>query len=426
MKDTGDVEQSLLTLVSDVPFDMKALLLAKEKEDNDRVGATKKRRKRFTPNNSDVSTLVDPDAPASVSVRSTRTPITTSTSSGPKCPGLEPKGIVALSAGGSTTDASDTLQDSPMSPLAPSISPRHTNAFLQQILKPSQCKFLLSISINTADELIRADKTEQSNVVQELARWRRERGFREIGSSSLVRAVSQWTSKVQVELDAMEERQNQKERIDGIMKTSPRKKKKKARRKVPKKFDAESGVDPIEALSDKAKQFLRAEGITTAQQFLSRKTSDLTSAYIAWRERQGLNALKGYGAVSIMSGWKGTVRDTCKAIGKDELVQIDTFVRKRSKQHATPMRTHAVTGRESNNCAEDLKVSLDPAKSSCIDKMCIELEESTCARPDILNGLPSRAFTVCSYDKGEFFLLALRLLFPSMIPTDTYIICSQF
>ena len=418
MKETGDVEESLLALVPDIPFDIKALLVSKEEEDSARVEPIKKRQKPSTQEKAAVAA-----APAS-----TPAPVLGSTGcSEPKCSKSKTKGVAAVSISTAPTksepDEPDlspsrsipAMLESSISPSASSPSLRHSSAVLQEVLKPSQFKFLSSAGITTAEKLFRADKSEQSNIIQKLAHWRSERGFDEIDASLLVRAISQWTSKVQSRLDAQEPEDRNEKSKDTITKP-PRKSKKNKRRTVPKKFEAKSGLDPIEALSKMAKDFLMTEGIATAQQFLSRRTSDLANAFIAWREHQGLVALKGFGAVSIMSGWKGVVRDTCRAIGESELVEIDRTVRgKRSKHKATSSKTDAAKGRtrftsyprgerkKTTEAESDDEGKVSSEQETSIFDSLSGVEDTTCSHPTILNGLPSRVFTLCSFDKGGFF-----------------------
>mmetsp|Transcript_12617 Transcript_12617/g.27291 ORF Transcript_12617/g.27291 Transcript_12617/m.27291 type:complete len:2302 (-) Transcript_12617:1765-8670(-) len=414
VKDTGDVEESLLALVPDIPFDMKALLLAKEEEDSARMGPVEKRQK---PSTQDRASVTAAPAPAPAPVLGPGTPTRSTGCSDPTCSKSKPEGVAGASISTAPTKSPEpdlspstsipAMRECSISPSALSPSLRHSSAILEEVLKPSQFKFLSAAGITTADKLIRADKSEQSSIIQKLARWRRERGFDEIDASLLVKAISQWTSKVQTRLDTQKPEDRNEKSKDTITKP-PRKSKKNKRRTLPKKFEANSGLDPIEALSKMAKDFLMTEGIATAQQFLSRRTSDLAAAFIAWRELQGLVALKGFGAVSIMSGWKGVVRDTCRAIGESELVEIDRTVRgKRPKHGAASSKADAAKGRsyprgERKKPREaerdDEGKVLSEQETSGFDSLPV-VEDTACSHPSILNGLPSRVFTVCSYGR---------------------------
>ena len=64
----------------------------------------------------------------------------------------------------------------------------------------------------------------------------------------------------------------------------------------------------LDALSTTARSFLKTMKVCTAEEFLSARSSDLASAFINWRKRQGMAELKGSGPIATVSGWKSIVR----------------------------------------------------------------------------------------------------------------------
>lgn len=292
--------------------------------------------------------------------------------------------------------------------------------FMHRVLKPSQTKFLQSTGITTADSLIRADKSEKSAMVQSLIRWRRDRGFDEISAGSASKAIVDWSRKVETELNAIKQkRKRYSERRDETVvvknvlagkrsgDSDHSRQMKKKKRVVPKKFLEHVGLDPIEALSTSAREFLSTLGVTTAEEFLSETTSDLGSAFISWRARTGLDALKGAGAISIVSGWKGQVRDVCEYLGKQSLIDLDAAVRKKSlsgsggaaslsgstsRKEGLSQLTYSAPSRSSEAPIED-----EPLGPNVLEKP----EDRFVSKPGILNGLSSRNFTVRGNGKGK-------------------------
>ena len=298
-----------------------------------------------------------------------------------------------------------------------------SNDFMHRVLKPSQAKFLQSTGIFNADSLIRADKSEKSTMVQSLIRWRRDRGFDEIPAASASKAIADWSRKVETELNAIKQKRKkdlERENETIVLKNDSTGKRsgdsgqsrqiKKKKRVVPKKFLEHSGLDPIEALSPSAREFLSTLGVTTAEEFLSETTSDLGTAFISWRARTGLDELKGAGAISIVSGWKGQVRDVCEYLGKQSLIDLDAAVRKKSLSGNGGVASSS-GGTSSSSSKEGLSQLPynAPSRSSealiedellgpnVLDKP----EDRFVSKSGILNGLSSRNFTVRGNGKGK-------------------------
>jgi hypothetical protein len=69
------------------------------------------------------------------------------------------------------------------------------------------------------------------------------------------------------------------------------------------------------ALSFTTRQFLQTVGIRTSYDFLSSRSSDLATSFVAWRRAKGKPELKGLGSIASISGWKSIVRKKAKDLG---------------------------------------------------------------------------------------------------------------
>ena len=356
---------------------------------------------------------------------------------------------------GSSGAAALSLRTDALSGSAPTLKPPHdhlsddinlvmhelqSNDFMQRVLKPSQAKFLQSAGIFNADQLLRSDKSETSGIVQSLIRWRRDRGFDEIPATSASKAILDWSQKVETELSAIKQKRRRELEVANeaeVLKSDATRKSggganrsrqiKKKKRVIPMKFQEETGLDPIEALSPTAREFLATIGVTKAEQFLSKTTSDLGSAFISWRSRTGLDELKGAGAISIVSGWKGQVRDVCEYLGKQALIDLDAAVRHKSLsgRGAVPECSGGTRRKEmpmqlAYNAP--VQASVAPPDDETLGPNVLDKpEDRYVCRPGILNGLSSRNFTVrgegigecvpCTRfeEKGEHFFLQYSL-----------------
>ena len=390
VKDTSDLAESLRRALPIVTLDIKTIVASRNNGAGRRKGKT----------NSPASTRGRKHKVSNTSVAAQRANISPGSSTN-----LKP------SQGHLSDDISLVMHE------------LQSNDFMQRVLKPSQAKFLQSTGIYNADSLIRADKSEKSAMVQSLIRWRRDRGFDEIPAASASKAIVDWSRKVETELNAIKQKRKRdfergnetvvlkndstgKRRGDSDQSRQIKKKK----RVVPKKFLERSGLDAIEALSPSAREFLSTLGVTTAEEFLSKTTSDLGSAFISWRARTGLDELKGAGAISIVSGWKGQVRDVCEYLGKQSLIDLDAAVRKKSlsgsggaaissgstsstsRKEGLSQLAYSAASRSSETLIED-----EPLGPNVLDKP----EDRFVSKPGILNGLSSRKFTVRGNGNGK-------------------------
>jgi hypothetical protein len=73
--------------------------------------------------------------------------------------------------------------------------------------------------------------------------------------------------------------------------------------------------DPIDMLSSTTKAFLNSIGITTAAEFLTARTTDISAEFVKWRAAEGRPKLRGLGAIASVSGWKSSVRGKAIELG---------------------------------------------------------------------------------------------------------------
>lgn len=81
--------------------------------------------------------------------------------------------------------------------------------------------------------------------------------------------------------------------------------------------------DPYEALSAVTKRFLGSMGITTAEKFLTTRTTDIAQEFVQWRAREGMPELKGLGAIASVSGWKASIRKAAQDMGKKDVATLE-------------------------------------------------------------------------------------------------------
>ena len=173
------------------------------------------------------------------------------------------------------------------------------------ILSDMTRRFLASIGIRSAEELVSSGTTA---VGEAFVKWRKEQGMAELKGSGRVASVSMWKravkdTAVEMGITLSEERITELDIADDDSDDPEPPKKSRPSVTVPHKrksqvvdepseFDVDEALD---VLSETTKSFLCSEGITTCEQFLSTRTSDLGDLFGAWREQQGLPELKANG-----------------------------------------------------------------------------------------------------------------------------------
>jgi hypothetical protein len=98
---------------------------------------------------------------------------------------------------------------------------------------------------------------------------------------------------------------------------------------VIKKVPLSNLSDPFSVLSAITQKFLRSIGITTGEQFLSRRTTEIAEQFVEFRIQNGMPELKGLGAIASVSGWKAQCRKAATDMGLKELAatEPDSMIR---------------------------------------------------------------------------------------------------
>jgi hypothetical protein len=188
--------------------------------------------------------------------------------------------------------------------------------FLCSVLRRDNIKFLHSVDIRTAEQLIEADKTIDSPLIKELVKHRTELTGTQAQMPTCVRLMYDWTQRVKGKIEEIEGGAEKTALLIG-----------KKRGPKPKNLNDDvvpkpSGgtihdLNALQTLSAAAQTFLKSIGITTTEQILSRKSSSISNAYIDWRAENNIPPLKGYGSIATVSGWKTQVRKFLSEHGVD-------------------------------------------------------------------------------------------------------------
>lgn len=199
--------------------------------------------------------------------------------------------------------------------------------FLEKVLQPENVQFLARHNIFTAEQLINADRRDDSTLVADLVKWRKETTGTDVLNTSCRRLLSGWSTKVsdKVKRVATGELDGEVAKIPAqqpqkpqVAKSSASSTPKRARKRSNKSFD-----DPIETLSSTALTFLKTLGITTGDEFLSTRTSEMANAFLTWREENKMVALKGSGHSATVSGWKAAVRKAAESVENEDSLAED-------------------------------------------------------------------------------------------------------
>jgi hypothetical protein len=239
----------------------------------------------------------------------------------------------------------------------------HSTMFLQDILGKATNELLASANVKSAAELFDAEKTEGSQLYRAVIDANRARSDSECKS-----VVDSWCLSLRTELDLF--RANlpvvapppptsaatiptksastipQKSAATVPVKAevlppkaeapppksskAPPQKKAKikaavdSRPIVPRRTaPTRSFEDPFDGLSNVTKRFLGTMNITTAEKFLSSRTTDISVNFVDWRIKENMPELKGLGAIASVSGWKAQVRKFAKEMGLQDLADME-------------------------------------------------------------------------------------------------------
>ena len=205
--------------------------------------------------------------------------------------------------------------------------------FLVSVLKADNVRFLNSIGIRNAEQLIECDKQPTSAAISALINYRTDATSIQAQPATCVRLMYDWTLRVKTKLTEIKchavgtlaKKRGPKCKEDGepqspVLSVPPTK-------STPKPVRPKSSLrifsDPMEALSASARSFLGSLGIFDANTFLATKTSVMSIAYVPWRESENMPPLKGYGAIATVSGWKAQIRKAAMDAGKHNLAATE-------------------------------------------------------------------------------------------------------
>jgi hypothetical protein len=219
----------------------------------------------------------------------------------------------------------------------------HSTMFLQDILGKATSELLSSANVKSAAELFDAEKTEGSPLHRAVIDANRARSLSECKG-----VIDSWCQSLKTQLDLF--RANlpavappppksaptatlpPKRAATPPPKSTKPPPQKKAKIKaavdsrpiVPRRTTtARSFGDPFDGLSNVTKRFLATMKITTAEKFLSSRTTDISVNFVDWRIKENMPELKGLGAIASVSGWKAQVRKFAKEMGLQDLADME-------------------------------------------------------------------------------------------------------
>jgi hypothetical protein len=256
---------------------------------------------------------------------------------------------------------------------APNIEAALTSAaFLTTLFKEDKIVVMASVGIKTAQDLLDAQKQQDSPLVKAVINMRTGAAgpTGSIEPSSCVRLIYDWCQRVKQRLDEIESGKPEKGKDKGAEKAPKASSKSQTTTSIVKKPTSD---DPYDALSQSTKVFLGTVGITTAEQFLASRTTDVANKFITYREDRSMAILKGLGAVASISGWKALVRKAAKDIGNADLAALNAG------------RNAGIKLQRKSNTSERTKT-----KAAALEKPTIKEKSDR----GVLFGLPKKEFSV--------------------------------
>eukprot|EP00977_Amphora_coffeiformis_P008882 scaffold2013_cov139-Amphora_coffeaeformis.AAC.2 len=234
------------------------------------------------------------------------------------------------------------------------------------VLSAQSQEFLKSIGIHDADGFMEMRTTDIS---AKYVKWRRKKQLPKLKSNGEVATVSAWKTAVRKAAETLEslKKTDAKGRVSKVQGTptksrssnlqnqtpkgrsatntqttqSPKKvdtaqgraeraKKRKSREptdtgggKVRKQdladdYSEDGGKPPfdnaLEVLTPTAQEFLRDEGISSAEDFLSQRSGEMGERFGQWRKKKGMAKLRGSGEGATISAWKSLCRKAVAAL----------------------------------------------------------------------------------------------------------------
>jgi hypothetical protein len=241
--------------------------------------------------------------------------------------------------------------------------------FLEKVLGKENAEFLAMNGIHSPEQLFTTENEDLSSLVIEMAKWKTATSNEEVQVEACEKSLSEWKSKVKHEIH-----QAAVDGGQGSAKKSPPKLKvaNSTNGSAPKRLrnrPRKSLNDPLHTLSSTALSFLETIDITTGEEFLSTRTSEIANALAEWREQEKMVPLKGSGCSATVSGWKAAVRKAAETSGDESLSTTEATTTSQSNKRSLPA---------------------PPQKSAVPPKINIE----TISHPYLLQGLPRRKFLV--------------------------------
>lgn len=190
----------------------------------------------------------------------------------------------------------------------------HSPIFVEHCLGKDTASFLATLHIATASQLEEIKLEEDSLIVKRM----QERQFAD-SFEACVKQIDKW-------------RQTLHDKLQTMSKLPPKSATKQKERKPAGHQDRKPAVkkgsvpnfsDPFEALSIVTRKFLNSIDITTGEQFLSQRTTDIAEKFVAFRIENGMPELKGLGAIASVSGWKAQCRKAATEMGLLELAATE-------------------------------------------------------------------------------------------------------
>lgn len=174
----------------------------------------------------------------------------------------------------------------------------HSFLFVEHCLGKDVARFLANLQVATASQL-EAIKLDEISLI---AKQMQEQGLAD-SFEACQKKMDEWQQALRDKLNAMSKR---------AVTSTPRQ---KERKHVTKKDPTSHLSDPFEALSALTRKFLTSIDITTGEQFLSQRTTDISERFVEFRIKNGMPELKGLGAIASVSGWKAQCRKAATDMG---------------------------------------------------------------------------------------------------------------
>ena len=187
--------------------------------------------------------------------------------------------------------------------------------FLEDSIGQAVADLVLKAHIKTAAELFDADTKPDSILYRVVVGSGRADSL-----AAFNRVVDGWRSKLRADLDQLGKKALPDIPVsEPTAKVAPEASTKQSmdvRDDSSSPFEPEAqDEDPFHALSTTTRRFLKTIGITTAAEFLTSRTTDISAEFINWRAAEGKAELRGLGAIASVSGWKSAVRNKAKEKG---------------------------------------------------------------------------------------------------------------